>query len=88
VYETTSRAKWDSTVIEIHWVTKSKISEACVNLGTSDSPTGGYAACARSKPNTTNVCEIYAVQPENFDDSNNLNSLGHEVWHCLGATHK
>ena len=87
-YETTSKAKWSSTTIEIHWVAKSEINSVCQNLGTNDGGTGEYNACARSKPDAVNICEIYTVQPENFDDTNTLQVLGHETWHCLGATHK
>ena len=87
-YETTSQAKWKSTTIEIHWVAETDINSVCQNLGTNDSPSGEYNACARSKPDSINICEIYAVQPTNFDDTGNLQVLGHETWHCLGATHK
>ena len=87
VYETTSQAKWSTATIEIHWVRKADINDVCNKLGASDSPSGFYNACARSKPNS-NVCEIYAVQPSKFDDTPTLTTFGHEVWHCFGATHK
>lgn len=87
VYTTTSKAKWPTTTIEVHWVAKADITRVCSELGAGDSTSGGYAACARSKPNTISTCEIYTVQPEKFDDAFNINSLGHETWHCLGATH-
>jgi hypothetical protein len=87
-YETTSKAKWESSKIEIHWVSKDEISDVCKSMGTGDGSGSDYNGCARSKPADPNVCEIYAVQPESFDDSTNLAILGHETWHCLGATHK
>lgn len=31
---------------------------------------------------------IDAVEPEDFNDFDHLESLGHEAWHGFGATHK
>lgn len=87
-YETTSRATMNTTTIEVHWVSRENISEVCSKLGAADSPSGMYNACARSKPNNINICEIYAVQPLDFDDTNTLAVFGHESWHCFGAKHK
>jgi hypothetical protein len=86
--QTKTEAKWSSTSIEVHWISKADISRICKELGATDSSSDIYSACARSKPNTVNVCEIYTVQPKNFDDTKNLTILGHEAWHCFGATHK
>lgn len=86
-YTTTSKAKWDMSKIEIHWVSKEDISDVCKGMGTGDGSGGDYNGCARSKPSDPAVCEIYTVQPHNFDDTANLATLGHETWHCLGATH-
>ena len=87
-YEITSKAKWESAKIEIHWMhTQIDVDKFCTDLKDMG-PGNHYNACARSKPNDINVCEIYMVQPYNFEDTNTLATLGHETWHCLGATHK
>ncbi len=88
VYDTTSQATTNTSTIEVHWIDKDNISETCAKLGAADSPSGSYNACARSKPDNIHICEIYAVQPLNFDDTNRLSVFGHESWHCLGAKHK
>ena len=33
-------------------------------------------------------CEIHAPKPESFLDSRALQTLGHELLHCLGAMHE
>lgn len=33
-------------------------------------------------------CTIYSAEPENWYDFQRFLSLGHELWHCLGAKHK
>lgn len=33
-------------------------------------------------------CIIVAVQPTSFDDRARMGTLGHELLHCLGASHK
>ncbi len=88
MYDTTSQDRWRIATIEVIWVPANKISEKCKSLGTvSGGPGGEYAGCARSKPSNIRVCEVYAVRPKDFDDKNRLMHLGHEVWHCFGATH-
>lgn len=87
-YDTTSKAKWDHTKVEIHWTNKDEVSDTCKSFGTDTNGGGDYNGCAFSKPNTTDTCEIYVVQPSKFDDQAALQVLGHELWHCLGATHK
>jgi hypothetical protein len=90
-YETANQSKWNKTTIEVHWVKKSEVSDICKGFGTNDGGPGGenatYAGCAFSKPDDITVCEIYAVQPEDFDDHSQLETFGHESWHCFGAKH-
>lgn len=71
--------------VEMHWMSAGAVSDACHQMGVvgHDSLNG----CARSKPGNAAVCEIYAVEPKNFEDSNALKVLGHELWHCMGAKH-
>lgn len=86
-YVTTSSAKWKMATIEVHWMrSPAEVDMVCsemydIGIG------NAYAACARTKPGS-NVCEIYAIQPADFDDTKNLTTFGHESWHCFGATHK
>lgn len=87
-YETTNKAQWGTATIEIHWMhTQADVDNFCTSL--KDMGGGNhYGACARSKPSDIKICEIYMVQPDNFDDTKNLATLGHEAWHCFGAIHK
>lgn len=85
-YKTLNRANRDKISIEVHWVSKSKISDKCKQLGAKPL-TNTYAGCARSKPSDKSICEIYVVQPNGFNDDYRLEILGHEVYHCLGAKH-
>jgi len=89
-FETINPSKWNKTTIDVKWVSAGRIDDVCKGLGANDGPPSGgkYTACARSKPDDINVCEIYAVEPNSFDDNNGLATFGHEVWHCLGAKHK
>ncbi len=86
-YEMTSTAKWKMATIEVHWMhSQAEVDTVCSAM--KDMGMGNhYNACARSKPDS-NVCEIYTLQPNDFDDTKNLVTLGHESWHCFGATHK
>lgn len=87
VYHTTSKDKWKTTSIEIHWMSKTEVNNKCMQLGATDAPNAAYAGCARSKPESESICEVYSTRPANFDDKVALETLGHEIWHCLGATH-
>lgn len=73
-----------NTTIEMHWLPRTEnVTATCHLLGLKTQANG----CARSKPDEAYVCEIYAVEPKSFSDESLLAILGHEVWHCLGATH-
>lgn len=61
-----------------------EVTKKCNSLGLTYSANG----CARSNPTNINICEVYVVEPANFDDKTRLAILGHEVWHCFGAKHK
>lgn len=87
-YETVHKADRDVTRIEIHWMHSAKeVDEFCTSLKDMG-PGNHYKACARGKLNDPLTCEIYTLQPSNFDDHEPLETLGHEAWHCLGAVHK
>lgn len=87
-YEMVHKSDRNVTRIEIHWMhSTAEVDSFCSSL--KDMGTGNhYGACARGKPNDPLSCEIYMVQPMNFDDHKPLETLGHEAWHCLGAVHK
>ena len=85
VVQPSSPARWNSITVEVHWLKKQQVGEVCNRLGLPDTM---FKGCARSKPDNISICEVYAVQPESFEDYPNLETLGHEVWHCFGAQHK
>ena len=87
-YETTSTSRWATKTIEVHFMPQNKIDEKCKAIGGIQYHGDKFEACARTKPENANICEIYAAEPFNFDDSRKLETLGHETWHCFGATHK
>jgi hypothetical protein len=81
-YETTSKSTITTNTVTVKWFDSDKeVAEACVTEGLHHIANG----CAFG---TTSHCTIYAVQPSSFDDKHRLEILGHELWHCLGATHK
>ena len=89
-YVTTNQDRWNTMTIETHWIGATEISSVCKGFGTHDG--GGdateYNGCARSKPGNIHICEVYAVRPQNFDDTSALEVFVHESWHCFGATHE
>lgn len=91
-YETINTSKWNTATIEVNWFSSVRaVSEKCASLGTNDGPNDSpqkYNGCARTKPTDSRICEVYAVEPKNFDDTHTLEIFGHEVWHCFGAKHK
>ena len=91
-YETLNKSKWNQITIQMHWLpSMAAVNEKCLSLGTKDGPDSAvkaYGACARSKPDDISICEIYAKEPDSFDDEKQLTNLGHEMWHCFGARHK
>lgn len=65
--------------IHVHWMlSRAQLYEACGQNSTT-------SACALSiGPD----CVIRAFKPKDFNDVDALATLGHEMMHCLGATHK
>ena len=90
-YDTLNRSKWTTATIEVHWISADRISDVCKSLGTKDGggnpATNVYGGCARSKPGNIKICEVYAVEPRDFDDLEHIKHFGHEAWHCFGARH-
>lgn len=79
-----SRSDRTRASVELHWLAQTaNVTAACQALGLKTASNG----CARSKPGEAYICEIYAVEPRSFSDGARLTILGHELWHCLGATH-
>ena len=33
------------------------------------------------------ICFVHVIKPADWNDKQQLQSLGHEVMHCFGATH-
>lgn len=46
-----------------------------------------YLGCSALVSNGK-VCEVVMVRPKDFNDELNLEVLGHELMHCLGAKHE
>lgn len=78
----TQRATVKTTTVYIQWVrNKAEGNRVCVSKGAPE-----YSgACAYG---TTDSCNIVAIQPKDFNDTEALAVLGHEFWHCLGAKHE
>lgn len=75
-------AKWDHANVDVVWIPAGKVNAKCQELKVIDAPVAaGCAAVSR------NSCTIYLPQPTSFNDKTGLQLLGHEVWHCFGATH-
>jgi hypothetical protein len=91
-FETTRRSTIKQATIEVNWLpNEAAVSKKCLSLGTNDGPPDSvptYNGCARTKPTDVSVCEVYVVEPKDFDDKETLQVFGHEVWHCFGARHK
>jgi hypothetical protein len=85
LYKGSTPPKWQAASIEVTWLANDEaVTKKCQELGL---PTTGVNGCARSKPDNIAICEVYVVQPRDFNDSSRLEVLGHEVLHCLGARH-
>lgn len=77
---TTQRAVGETTQLTVHFVRDvDEILLFCPHL------TGGtYYGCSKQGLGT---CDVYLQQPSDFNDVSRLATLGHEVWHCMGARH-
>jgi hypothetical protein len=78
----TQRATVKQTTVYVQWVrNKAEGNRICASKGAPE-----YSgACAYG---TTDSCNIVAIQPRDFNDTEALAVLGHEFWHCLGAKHE
>ena len=83
-------------VTEAYWESKpATISDDTITLSwrmVSEEEVAGYCGgkestkgCAIQGPK---FCKIFFVKPKDFNDTTKLTILGHEVWHCMGATHE
>jgi hypothetical protein len=71
----------DRVIVYVHWETMEQINKSCPDIGF-------IYACARLEiVGTEAVCHIHAVRPKDFNDVVPLQILGHEVFHCFGASH-
>ena len=76
----TVKSSIPEVTVKVNWVQSvDQISQAC---GANNRLLYG---CAYSYPG--NRCEIYVIEPRDFNDIALLAMLGHEFWHCLGARH-
>lgn len=81
--EITSKARWNSAQIHIRWARDVRHAiQLCAEAGPRIKK--ALASCAWG---TSEGCNVVAVQPKDFYDIRALAILGHEVWHCFGATH-
>lgn len=88
-YKTLRASIYNTADIEVAWADPIEVDKKCrkwaPHLRNESMLLGG---CARSKPGDTDTCQIIVAEPRSFEDHLRLNLLGHEVWHCFGATHK
>jgi hypothetical protein len=75
-----------STVVTVDWVRGvDEMQRLCSpELGTDKI---WYACASVSRIGNTTFCTIHAIMPKDFNDEVLLAVLGHEFYHCLGATH-
>jgi len=73
------KAAWDHAQVSIIWHRSARdLSLHCDE---------GSVGCSRSSSNPKTACEIWAPEPQVWDDHSTL-ILGHEVLHCFtGAQH-
>lgn len=81
-----TKADRNMATIQVIWGNPADVDNVCRSYGLTGD--GEFNGCARSKPGNAAVCEIYTTEPRNFEDTKALQVLGHEVYHCLGGTHK
>jgi hypothetical protein len=83
-----SRATRTHTTVTVHWqASDTRVEAECRRRAGSGASLGPHrlGGCAGVRGDR---CEIIAVQPASFLDTARLSILGHELWHCLGATHR
>lgn len=81
-----TEAPQDGQVIIVKWAKDGKeVRQMC---GPSFLEPYGCARQNRSQINPGGSCEIVAIKPKGFDDAAAVNTLGHELLHCLwGPVH-
>lgn len=81
------------TIVTVQFASADKVDEICKDkeefATNKPAEMWKYYGCALVKQNEpgVTVCEIAAEEPKDFADTKRLAILGHELWHCLGATH-
>lgn len=78
-YPAHSEATHTEVTVKVYFGTQEEISTLCQLYDFGHNRTG-ITSCYYAGT-------IYAVQPENFNDTDRLMILGHEFWHALGAKH-
>jgi uncharacterized lipoprotein NlpE involved in copper resistance len=92
-YKTTSKDRWEDATVHVNWVRdQTALNEKCQSFaakytGNHPAQFGACTLVVSDGKSSTGTCEIYAIRPRSFNDNANLRVLGHEFWHCLGATH-
>lgn len=82
-----TQAPQEGQVIVVKWAKDAKeVRQMCGQ--TSFLEPLGCARQNKSEINPGGACEIVAIEPRGFDDKEAVNTLGHELLHCLkGPAH-
>jgi predicted small secreted protein len=78
--ELVTRASREPVLAIPNWQPRDRIGDYC--------PPGKLACTQRYMTDNGWVAFITAVEPNDFNDFNTTETLGHECWHGFGATHK
>lgn len=87
-YETTSRDIYQTANIHVTWLSEQETQQFCSSIVKSKIKHTTYFGCVRSHPKDSDICQIFLPRPNDFNDAIRIYTLGHETWHCFGATHK
>lgn len=79
-----ARAQWDQANIHVVWLPTAEANSVCQKMQVDHGRRQPVRGCAAFNQQS---CTIYLQQPRSFNDRPALQVLGHEAWHCFGATH-
>jgi hypothetical protein len=77
----TARPNLDRVIVHVRWVSESEMPDIHPHML-------GFTRGPQLMSDGEWHAWIDAVQPRDFNDFNRLETLGHEFFHALGATHK
>lgn len=84
-YNTYVEPEQDRMTVQVVWL-DDPTRYCALREGTLRNEKDKYLGCSALVAKGT-VCEIAMAKPKDFNDNLNLEVLGHEVLHCMGAAH-